>query len=755
MSNPRPRLPIRLGFAAKFVLFLIVGVVAYLVAAPAIEVGGVSGLSARPVEMVRLDQGWSKELSDRHHHTSQGTKILPLSWFLALEQPVATPLEVGRFASRDYQARFGFNYDDGPTKGDGRDPNQPDLPIGFAIEADFVAKYASPPIDTPTRIVGLTCAACHTGRIDMEVGEGRYKAVLVDGGSAMIRLSSFQQATALALFYTQLLPMRFNRFADEVERLERLMLKGDDPFKPGERRERIKKDLATYIELGLASNDYAKEHKLNPIDAGFSRTDALGLIGNRVFGVLTEENQVVTDAPVNFPHLWDAPWFDWVQYNASIRTPMARNIGEALGVGALINLTDPNSPLYESTVNVKGLHLMENWIGGDKPFTGLRPPRWTDMLQRVFPDDRKRLEELALKPKRVEEGARLYKEHCERCHLPPRVELEKDLASASPKFFTEKDPWSGERFLRLPVVDLSVVGTDLNQALNFYRRVAVTTEPPWKPPRDVGYQYESRWIREGVPREVWSSTISAEEGLFRVTSFVREKNYRSPTFDLLAPPEMTDPAQVKAYNNDPKRRAARMQFDGSRGLPEALDFVREDAVLAGQDMGWVIQKNLGYKARPLEGIWATPPYLHNGSVPNLYQLLVPVASRSPKFYLGSTRFDPLDVGYQVDQIAGSFEMDTSLPGNRNEGHEYRNLTIQEFEDAPWDGRSTLEERWARVLGLSVQELAAKSPDERWGLTRQATIEALRKPRRRGIRGVLGPELKEEERRGLVEYMKSL
>src|SRR5262249_17411833 len=34
-----------------------------------------------------------------------------------------------------------------------------------------------------------------------------------------------------------------------------------------------------------------------------------------------------------------------------------------------------------------------------------------------------------------------------------------------------------------------------------------------------------------------------------------------------------------------------------------------------------------YKARPLDGIWATAPYLHNGSVPNLTELLKPAAQR--------------------------------------------------------------------------------------------------------------------------------
>ena len=47
---------------------------------------------------------------------------------------------------------------------------------------------------------------------------------------------------------------------------------------------------------------------------------------------------MVTDAPANYPQIWDTAWFDWVQYNGSIRMPMARNMGEALGVGAVVNL---------------------------------------------------------------------------------------------------------------------------------------------------------------------------------------------------------------------------------------------------------------------------------------------------------------------------------------------------------------------------------------------------------------------------------
>jgi hypothetical protein len=79
-----------------------------------------------------------------------------------------------------------------------------------------------------------------------------------------------------------------------------------------------------------------------------------------------------------------------------------------------------------------------------------------------------------------------------------------------------------------------------------------------------------------------------------------------------------------------------------------------------------------YKSRPLDGIWATAPYLHNGSVPNLYQLLLPPAQRVTSFRIGTRQYDPRLVGYRTDAQApgNTFTFDTSRPGNSNAGHDY-------------------------------------------------------------------------------------
>jgi mono/diheme cytochrome c family protein len=80
---------------------------------------------------------------------------------------------------------------------------------------------------------------------------------------------------------------------------------------------------------------------------------------------------------------------------------------------------------------------------------------------------------------------------------------------------------------------------------------------------------------------------------------------------------------------------------------------------------------VGYVARPLEGIWATAPYLHNGSVPTLWDLLQPASARPTRFPMGQREYDPDKVGYVTEMSEPPrFTFDVSMPGNSNAGHEY-------------------------------------------------------------------------------------
>jgi hypothetical protein len=85
------------------------------------------------------------------------------------------------------------------------------------------------------------------------------------------------------------------------------------------------------------------------------------------------------------------------------------------------------------------------------------------------------------------------------------------------------------------------------------------------------------------------------------------------------------------------------------------------------------RKTGGYASQPLDGIWARSPYLHNGSVPTLRDLLEPAARRPSVWFRGSDVFDFAKVGYRADGVGAAadelFRYDTSVPGNSNRGHE--------------------------------------------------------------------------------------
>jgi mono/diheme cytochrome c family protein len=101
--------------------------------------------------------------------------------------------------------------------------------------------------------------------------------------------------------------------------------------------------------------------------------------------------------------------------------------------------------------------------------------------------------------------------------------------------------------------------------------------------------------------------------------------------------------------------------------------------------------------RPLSAVWSTAPYLHNGSVPTLYDLLLPSDDRPTTFTTGTFRYDPVKVGFETNAPDAIFVFEVNAPaidgdgkthpeianGNSNRGHEFGvDLTD--------------EERWALV-----------------------------------------------------------
>lgn len=80
----------------------------------------------------------------------------------------------------------------------------------------------------------------------------------------------------------------------------------------------------------------------------------------------------------------------------------------------------------------------------------------------------------------------------------------------------------------------------------------------------------------------------------------------------------------------------------------------------------------GYINSPIEGAFSRAPYLHNGSVPTLAEL-INLKPRPTVFYRGSNIYDPLDAGLLAPDTATArdyYRFDTRAYGNSNRGHDY-------------------------------------------------------------------------------------
>jgi hypothetical protein len=560
-------------------------------------------------KFVWLKQNWTPEERSWFYHANQGTLTfgIPYEWFVALEQPtIPLPLivtEVGRLADPVYLDRFGFI----PATAN---PNKDELPIGFARGGPMLqgtgAPWPNPRSKERMTGLGLTCAACHTGRLTYQ-----NTTIIIDGGPAITNLFKLKQSIGLSLFWTRHLPSRFERFASRVL--------GPEPS--WDEKAALKAQLIEVLGQYKTTKELEESVEVQSVEEGYARLDALNRIGNQVFSIDLQnpKNYVGHSAPVHYPRIWNAPWFNWVQYNGSIKQPMVRNAGEALGVAAVVNQLDQSKGLFASGVEVKTLFEMEKQLAGDQPnaengFSGLKSPEWPDFLPPIDPT-------LAAK------GAQLYVDRCQSCHMVP----------VKNKAFFESERWlppneAGERYLDLEQIDLKHIGTDPAQAEDMRARTVAT-------PADLG-------LTTG--------------GFGKALSEVVEKT-----------------VNVWYDGQEPKTPDAdRKKMNGNR---------KND-----------IRAPLAYKVRPLNGVWATPPYLHNGSVPNIYALLSPVSERPAKFYLGNREYDPVNVGYRTEKIDGGFEVDTSLRGNHNTGHEFLDLKQGEKKDGVIGKGLTPEERRALV-----------------------------------------------------------
>ncbi|KZN37926.1 hypothetical protein N480_14375 [Pseudoalteromonas luteoviolacea S2607] len=593
--------------------------------------------------------GWlPKDQYNNHqwpYHASQGTATLPIpyEWLAALEAPKSIPWFIlfsqeKAFLS-EYIYRLGFiNLNDINTPYS----DKQQLPLGLAKTTSM----NMPGLDRKATAVGFTCTACHTGQFTYD--NTRY---VVDGGPAMTDLGLLTKSLGAAIGQT-VLSSKLAPFDGRFERFARKVLGSNYNVVSKAKLKSALQDTVAQLAKG--------QDTIN-VTEGFSRLDALNRIGNKVFADNMDrpENYNPIEAPVNYPHIWTTSWFDWVQYDGSIMQPLIRNAGEALGVEAFVDMRLRTNQLqqaatFSSSIPIDTLYQLEKWLAGDYPLknyqpgqlgqiTGLKAPQWPQSL----PEINNTL---------AEKGKSLYQRNCQGCHLPPMGNPD-FWAEHWSKIGYEQDgqiKFTDRKYLRLKMVELSEIGTDPAQAHVLLNRTVNTKE--------LGLNTDLC-----VPVGENQKTPQMQSGL----QFVNVQDSATNNF-ALALGAVVEQTNKQWFAQNYISQAAQTRLEGGR--PNCL------------------RKGAGYKARPLNGIWATAPYLHNGSVPNLYALLSEPSSRPTFVELGGLAFDPINVGImqskhviqmnnRVDTLpanqtddyqGGFFILDTRQAGNLNTGHAFTN-----------------------------------------------------------------------------------
>jgi hypothetical protein len=521
-----------------------------------------------------LTQGWSDMDRLDFYTRSQGSQLILLSWFKALEQADSQQLFTAGMT------RYGYLPNSASPDG---------LPVGFTTDRDKAR----------TLWVGMTCAACHTSNI--EYGG---KVLRIEGGSTDADLFSFLADLNFALQATVTDASKFDRFAASV------LTNGDTP----EHRRQLQNEL---IRFAAQFQTFVNASSPNS-PWGPARADAFGMIFNRVSAIdLTdgsgnpiERNNRPPNAPVSYPSLWGTSRFDKVQWNgiapnkASVER-LSRNVVEAMGVFSRVDLQQHHIRGYESSVRLRNLlHLEEKLI------KKLQAPEWpADLFG-------------AIDQNKVQQGRVLYDQYCKGCHqIVPR-----NSAASVNTVVCRLDAVAGDAQRACPG---GTIRTDRTMADNAACRNA-----------DTGILAGSARSGHRLANPDFVAKLVTSVGIGVIE------------FGILSP--LSSPLNMAVTET-----TAVPPVDAASIAP-----------LAGPTPAQVpcVTSLQAYLARPLSGIWATAPYLHNGSVPNLYELLLPEGRRSPKFYVGDRSFDPRNVGFVA--TSGLFLLDTTLPGNSNRGHEY-------------------------------------------------------------------------------------
>ena len=352
------------------------------------------------------------------------------------------------------------------------------------------------------------------------------------------------------------------------------------------------------------------------------------MIFNRLTGLdtgepptyLIPENIARADAPTRYPFLWNAAVQNKTQWpgfadNGNDVLGMSRNLGEVYGVFGVFHPVKQSGVfnrdyLANNSANFSGLETLEGLV------RKIGAPKWPWEIDRRL----------------AAQGAGIYNRKtaaggCTDCHgIRP--------GAVRPIF---NQTWA------TPIID---VGTDARECEILGRTVQTGS-------------------MEGAKIPLIGAAIKGNDTAFNVLA--------TSVIGAIVQNKLSLQTTLSATEAVSSDQALPPELEALKGAFRTPDTLR-DTTLEAAPAGTQPRSGCAYEARVLEGIWAAAPYLHNGSVPSIAELLKPAAERKSAFNIGPA-YDIETVGLANDQVRFDYILKTTdcsaiKSGNSRCGHEY-------------------------------------------------------------------------------------
>jgi hypothetical protein len=575
----------------------------------------------RPDPSIVADYGNGLNAAQRQgfYHLSQGSEIMP--WIVLTAVDVADPGSANPFIEN--LGRYGLLPD--PGRDDG-------VPVGLTV--------ASNPFTFGMDFVGVNCAACHVGELRHDG-----KSVRVDGAPNMFNLQLFYSDAIDAVMAATSDRAKLWRALKRLGRQDYARYGVAAPFvRPATlvtyganvlmHRDRLDARLELVDVIKVAKEQRDPKHPTS----GFGRLDAFDGTRNFIFTRLRKAdangsfkvntaNMVKLDAPVKFPWLWSR--------KASPLAPVETYRDQPQDFPRVWGFKDYDWIEWTINTNTVMERNFTETLGAGA--TVVLDPKSASLFETSVPiEDMHDLEWLAyyidppkwpagifgeIKPDLAAGGGEIFKKQCAGCH----------------EYGDDRRTPSG--LIKLNGMRPEEVGTDPTAALRISCPIpdigALTIPPKSYSVEDSQLLKDCAGVKAG---EAFTGNPFAKTVQVAVDS-IKQKAYAAAEIDTARQRVMEDLDQ--------------------RGGAAWRDTLVDTQPPYGP-----------YAARPLFGIWAAAPYLHNGSVPTLYHLLLPPDQRPKTFALGARDYDPVKLGFVVNTNCSSQDclVDTSETGDGNGGH---------------------------------------------------------------------------------------